>query len=348
MVEWQGWLVPRDYAGIRAEHLAVRTKAGLFDLSHAGQIEIAGRDALAAVQRMTSNDAARLAVGQLQQSILTTDAGTFVDDILVYRLAREHFLFVVSAGQTRADVSRVVAQAGTFPDAAAVDTSSRYALVGLRGPAAPDVLQDVSNLDLTALRDGLFTHGEVAGVRATVSGREDTGELGFDILTAPQMAPRLWEALLRAGSEAGVVPAGLGAFDTLRLEAGMPLHGRDIDETTSVLEAGLERIIGWEKGEFSGRDTLARQRAEGVLRRLVGFEMTDRAIARTGYDVWKAGSRVGTVTSGTRTPFLERAIGMAYVPVGYTEPGTEIEVDVRGRRARARVVPLPFYTRAKG
>lgn len=348
MVECDGWFVPRDYAGIGAEHVAVRSTAGLSDLSHAGEIELAGKDALAALQRMTPTDVAALEVGQARRSVLTTEAGTFLDRVVVYRLGRAHFLLVVTAGKTKQDVSWMAAQAGLAGDVAVVDTSARYALIGLHGPASAEILQDVSNVDVGMLEEGRFTHGEVAGVRATISSGGETGELGFEILTAPQVAPRLWEAVLAAGSAAGLVPAGLAALDTLRLEAGVPRFGLDVDETTSVLEAGFEELVAWDKGEFTGRAALAQQKAGGLPRRLAGFEMTDRGIARSGYDVWRGGSRQGTVTSGTRTPFLGKAIGMAYLPVEYTEPGTEIEVDVRGRRARARVVPLPFYKRAKG
>lgn len=348
MVAFAGWEMPVEYSSLVEEHLAVRRRAGLFDVSHMGQIELAGKDALAAVQRMTSNDAGKLEVGQAQYSALTTPAGTFVDDLLVSRLAGDHFLLVVNASNVKKDFTWIAQQARPFPDAAAVNTSSRYALLALQGPAARDVLQAVTDVDLPAIRYYRFTHGEVAGVRATISRTGYTGENGYEIFTPPQQALRVWQALLEAGREAGVMPAGLGARDTLRLEAAMRLYGNDIDETTSVLEADLEWIVGWDKGEFNGRDALAAQKAEGPRRRLVGFEMTDRAIARHGYEVLVEGRPAGAVTSGTRTPFLEKAIGMAYLPVDRTGPGTEFEVDVRGRRARARVVPLPFYKRAKG
>jgi aminomethyltransferase len=348
MVEFAGWEMPAEYSGLSAEHLAVRTRAGLFDVSHMGQLELAGRDALAAVQRITSNDASKLQPGQAQYSALTTPAGTFVDDVLVYRLARDHFLLVVNASNVAKDFEWVAGQVKDLGDAAAVNTSSRYALLALQGPAAGEVLQALTDLDLDGLRYYWFAHGEVAGVRATVSRTGYTGESGFEIFTPPQAAAKVWEAILAAGRSAGVVPAGLGARDTLRLEAAMRLYGQDIDETTTVLEAGLEWIVAWEKGGFNGRDALAEQKARGLARRLVGFEMVDRAIARQGCEVLVEGRVAGAVTSGTRTPFLAKAIGMAYLPVEAAELGTVFEVDVRGRRARARVVPLPFYKRPKG
>jgi aminomethyltransferase len=348
MVPFAGWEMPVEYAGVVAEHLAVRTRAGLFDVTHMGQVEVAGRHALAAVQRMTSNDAAKLKVGQAQYSALTTTAGTFVDDLLVYRLANDHFLFVVNASNTGKDAAWIAEQARAFEDVAVVNTSARYALLALQGPLAREVLQAVTGADLSAVKYYWFTYGEVAGVRATISRTGYTGESGYEIFTPPQQAVRVWEALLNAGRDAGVVPAGLGARDTLRLEAAMRLYGNDIDDTTTVLEADLEWIVGWDKGDFNGRDALAVQKARGLERRLVGFEMVDRAIARHGCDVLVDGRKAGSVSSGTQTPFLKKAIGLAYVPIDRAETGCEFEVDVRGRRARARVVPLPFYKRPKG
>jgi aminomethyltransferase len=350
MVPFAGWEMPASYAptGIGAEHLAVRERAGLFDVTHMGELEVAGKDALAALQQLTSNDVAALHTGQAQYSALTTPDGRFVDDLLIYRLGQEHFLLVVNASNTRKDALWLVEQARAFGDAAVVDTSSRYALLALQGPAARDILQDLTGVVLEDLRYYWFTYGEVAGVRATISRTGYTGEPGYEVFVPPQQALHVWQALLEAGREAGVVPAGLGARDTLRLEAGMRLYGSDIDDTTSVLEADLEWIVAWGKGPFTGREALAAQKAAGVTRRLVGFEMVDRAIARPGCDVLVDGNVAGRVTSGTQTPFVKRAVGMAYVPIGQAAPGTEFEVDVRGRRARARVVPLPFYKRPKG
>jgi len=348
MVAFAGWEMPVEYSGLGDEHLAVRTRAGLFDVTHMGQVELAGGDALAAVQRMTSNDASKLKVGQAQYSALTTAVGTFVDDLLVYRFGNDHFLFVVNASNVDKDFAWIAGQARGFGDVAAVNTSARYALIALQGPVSGEVLQPLTDIDLSAIKYYWFAHGEVAGVRATVSRTGYTGETGFEIFTPPQAAVKVWEALLRAGRDAGVRPAGLGARDTLRLEAAMRLYGNDIDETTTVLEADLEWIVGWDKGEFNGRAALAEQKARGLSRRLVGFEMADRAIARHGCDALVGGRKVGVVTSGTRTPFLKKAIGMAYLPVAHAEAGVEFEVDVRGRRAGARVVPLPFYTRPKG
>jgi aminomethyltransferase len=346
MVEFGGWDMPVEYSGIALEHMAVRTRAGLFDVSHMGEIEIAGRDALEAVQHVTSNDAGRLALNQAQYSALTTPQGTFVDDVLTYRLADEHFMLVVNASNIIKDFTWITRQIAGIGDAVAVNTSSRYALLALQGPAARDVLQTLTGVNLADLKYYWFTTGEVAGVLATISRTGYTGEDGYEVFVPPASAERVWDAILQAGRPAGVVPAGLGARDTLRLEAAMRLYGNDIDETTTVLEADLGWIVGWKKEAFLGADVLRRQKQDGVTRKLVGFEMLDRAIARHGYDVLLDGTKAGVVTSGTQTPYLKKAIGMAYLPAGSTAPGTEFDVDVRGRRARARVVPMPFYKRS--
>lgn len=347
MVEFGGWDMPVEYSGLVAEHMAVRTRAGLFDVSHMGEIEIAGKDALEAVQHITCNDAGKLAIAQAQYSALTTPAGTFVDDVLTYKLADEHFMLVVNASNIIKDFQWITEQIRDAGDAVAVNTSSRYALMAIQGPAARDVLQTLTAVNLADIKYYWFTTGEVAGVRATVSRTGYTGEDGFEVFVPPSAAERVWDAILQAGGAAGIVPAGLGARDTLRLEAAMRLYGNDMDETTTVVEADLGWIVGWKKDEFIGADVLRRQKAEGVSRKLVGFEVLDRAIGRHGYDVYVNGDKVGIVTSGTQTPFLKKAIGMAYVPADCTAAGTELEIDVRGRRARAQIVPMPFYKRPK-
>ena len=345
MVEYGGWDMPVEYSGIVPEHQAVRTRAGLFDVSHMGEIEIAGRDALKAVQHITSNDASRLAVGQAHYSALPTPQGTFVDDVLTYKLTDEHFMLVVNASNIMKDFNWIATQIAGIGDAVAVNTSSRYALMALQGPAARGVLQALTGVNLGDIKYYWFTTGEIAGVRGTISRTGYTGEEGFEVFVPPASAERVWDAILFAGKSDGVVPAGLGARDTLRLEAAMRLYGNDIDDTTTVLEADLGWIVGWKKDEFIGHEVLRRQKQEGVARKLVGFEVLDRAIARHGHDVYVDNQRVGVVTSGTQTPFLKKSVGMAYVPSDRTATGTEFEIDVRGRRVRAQVVPLPFYKR---
>ena len=347
MVSFGGWDMPVEYSGIVEEHMAVRTRAGLFDVSHMGEIEIAGKDALAAVQRISSNDASRLEVGQAQYSALTTPQGTFVDDLLVYRLAAQHFLLVVNAGNIEKDYAWIAEHITAAGDAVAVNASARYALLALQGPKALEILQPLTGIDLHAMKYYWFAHGEVANVRATVSRTGYTGEDGFEIFVPPQSADRVWQAIVDAGRSVELIPAGLGARDTLRLEAAMRLYGNDIDDTTTVLEADLGWIVGWKKDDFIGADALRRQKTSGIQRRIVGFEMVDRGIARHGYDVYVGDAKAGTVTSGTQTPYVQKAIGMAYLPTGHTASGTEFDVDIRGRRARARVVPMPFYKRPR-
>ncbi|HYU78355.1 MAG TPA: glycine cleavage system aminomethyltransferase GcvT [Vicinamibacterales bacterium] len=347
MVPFAGWHMPVEYSGISAEHLTVRSAAGLFDVSHMGEIEIAGKDALAAVQHLTSNDASKLQVNQAQYSALMTPKGAFVDDLLVYRFAPNHFLLVVNASNIDKDYAWIAEHAGQAGDVAVVNSSDRYALIALQGPKARHILQSLTGIELSGIKYYWFAHGEIAGVRGTVSRTGYTGEDGFEVFVAPNMARRVWDAILEAGPSDGVVPCGLGARDTLRLEAAMRLYGNDIDDTTSVLEADLGWIVGWNKSEFIGHDMLRRQKAAGVKRRLVGFAMIDRAIARHGHVVMRENEQVGHVTSGTQTPFLKKAIGMAYVPAHMADTGTEFEIDIRGRRARAIVVAMPFYKRPK-
>ncbi|MGH9174681.1 MAG: glycine cleavage system aminomethyltransferase GcvT, partial [Vicinamibacterales bacterium] len=250
MVPFGGWDMPVEYSGITAEHLAVRAAAGLFDVSHMGEIEVAGKDALAAVQHISSNDASRLQVNQAHYAALTTPKGTFVDDMLVYRFAPSHFLLVVNGSNVDKDYAWVADRAREAGDVAVVNSSDRYALIAIQGPKARQVLQSLTAIDLSAMKYYWFAHGEIAGIRGTVSRTGYTGEDGFEVFVPPAMAPRLWESMLTAGKGVGLIPCGLGARDTLRLEAAMRLYGNDIDDTTTVLEADLNWIVGWGKTEF--------------------------------------------------------------------------------------------------
>ena len=347
MVPYAGWEMPVEYSGITAEHLAVRSHAGLFDVSHMGEVEIAGPDALPAVQHISSNDVSRLQVGQAHYSALTTPEGTFVDDMLVYRFAPNHFLMVVNGSNADKDFDWIVERVKDVGTPAVVNSSDRYGLIAIQGPKALQILQTLTAVDLSAIKYYWFAHGEFAGIRGTVSRTGYTGEDGFEVFVPPAMAPKLWDALLQAGHADGLIPAGLGARDTLRLEAAMRLYGNDIDETTTVLDADLNWIVGWKKPSFIGHEALRAQKEHGVRRKLVGFAMIDRAIARHGHLVMEGDAQVGYVTSGTQTPFLKKAIGMAYVPLHLAAPGRELELDIRGRRAKAIVVELPFYKRPR-
>ncbi len=345
LVPFAGWEMPVQYAGVIAEHQAVRTAAGLFDVSHMGEIAVEGAGAEAFVQGLTPNDVARLAPGQAHYSGLLTGQGGYVDDLLVYRLEAGRFLLVVNAANREADLAWIAERAPAGIEVA--DVSDRYGLLALQGPAAAAVLQPLVPIDLAGLKYYRFAETRVEGRPALVSRTGYTGEDGFELYVAPEDALPLWEALLAAGEARGVVPAGLGARDTLRLEAGMALYGHELDLTTTPWEAGLDWVVKLEKGDFLGRAALVRQREEGLRRALVGFELTERGIARAGCVV-RAGEReVGRVTSGSWSPTLERAIGMAYVAVEHAAPGSELTVEVRGRPLAARVVPLPFYRRPR-
>jgi aminomethyltransferase len=346
MVAFGGWEMPLEYSGIVNEHLAVRTKAGLFDVSHMGEIELAGKDALSALQRISANDASKLSIGQAQYSALTTPEGTFVDDLVIYRLAGDHYLLVVNAAYIEKDYNWITEHVRGAGDVAVVNSSSRYALLAVQGPKAAEIIQELTSVDLASIQYYWFAHGEVAGVRSIISRTGYTGEDGFELYIPPAAAETVWNAVLRTGAGAGIVPVGLGARDTLRLEAGIHLSGQDIDETTTVLEAGLGWIVGWAKADFIGKAALEQQKSAGLTRKLVGFEMIAPGIARHGYKAYAAAGE-GIVTSGTQTPLLKKALGFAYLPVAATSVGTEFEIDIRGRRTPARVVPMRFYKRPR-
>ena len=346
MVEFGGWDMPVQYSGIVDEHRAVRSAAGLFDVSHMGEFEVAGPGALESVQRLITNDAAKLAVGQVLYSPMCTPSGGIIDDVTVFRLGEARFLFIVNASTTAKDLAWIEEH---VRDAETVDRSSEFALLALQGPRAQRILQRLTQMDLSDLRHfHTVPDVGVADVRCLVSRTGYTGEDGFEIAPPWDEAPQVWEALMEAGRREGLVPVGLGARDTLRLEAGYMLYGNDIDETTSPLEAPLGWTVKLEKGPFIGREILLAQKERGVSRKLVGFEMTERAIPRHGYPLRVGDEEIGRVTSGTFGPWVNKSIGMGYVPKALTTSGTPVDVDIRGKAARATIVKLPFYKRTTG
>jgi aminomethyltransferase len=349
MVPFAGFVLPVQFTSLVAEHVAVRTAAGLFDVSHMGELFVRGPHALDFVQRVSCNDHSRLAVGRAQYTGLMYPQGTFVDDMLVHKLGDEELLLVVNAANKEKDFAYLRSVAEGVAGVEVVDRSDEFAQLALQGPLAEEILKPLTSVDLAAIRYYRFTWGEVLGRRALVARTGYTGEDGFELYLAPADAAPVWRAIVAEGKPMGLLLAGLGCRDTLRLEAGMPLYGNDIDDTTTPLEAGLDWIVKLDKGDFIGRDVLELQAEEGVERKLVGFEMVDRGIARHGHPValTEGGEPVGQVTSGTHLPTLDRAAGMAYVPVAASAVGSELWVDIRGRAARARVVPLPFYSRKK-
>jgi len=350
MVDFGGWDMPVQYpAGTVEEHLRTRTHAGLFDVSHMGEIDVRGADAIAFVNRLTSNDVTKLVDGQAQYSALTTHAGTVIDDLLVYRLAADHLLLVVNAGTTEKDWEWIKSN-HSGESVQLNNVSVDYGQLALQGPDAQSILQKLTHLPLEEIKYYHFSHGSVDGVGGIISRTGYTGEDGFEVYAAADRAEQLWDKILdtgNAGTPTGVLPCGLAARNTLRLEAGLALYGHEIDETTTLLEANLGWICKLDKGDFIGRDPLAQQKANGVKRRLVGFEVTERGIARDDQEVIVDDRRVGKVTSGSPAPFLKKNIGFAYVPVEYANVGQEIKIDVRGKLVGAQIVKAPFYKRAK-
>jgi aminomethyltransferase len=344
LVPFAGWEMPVQYEGIRAEHLAVRRDVGVFDVSHMGEVVFRGPKALASLQRLFTNDLSRCADGQAQYGVLCRERGGIVDDVVVYRRSAEELLVCVNAANRQKDFDWLHGHAF---GAEVVNESDAWAQLALQGPRAPDVVQRLTPVRLSSVGTYRFTDGEVAGVRCVVARTGYTGEDGFELFCASADGPRLWAALLDAGAADGVVPCGLGARDSLRLEMAYRLYGSDMDDTTTPLEAGLSWVVKLDKGDFVGRDALVKQKEAGLARKLVGFVLTDPGIPRHGHAVLQDGKAVGTVTSGTRSPSLGTSIGLAYVPPALAGEGSTFAVDIRGRAAAARVVKTPFYSKRK-
>src|ERR1700682_5087058 len=355
MVEFNGWEMPVEYpsaigCGIVAEHMAGRTGVGIFDVSHMGDIRLAGREALAAVQHISMNDASRLAIGQAQYSALLYHQGTFVEDLIVHRLGEDEYLLVINAGTREKDFNWVRDNTRQF-NCKVENLSDDFTQIAIQGPKGVNLLQKLTDADLSAVKFYWVTHGTVCGLKNILIARTGyTAEDGFEIYVPADEATsaRVWQERLKAGKEFGVVPCGLGARNTLRLEGKLPLYGHEISDTINVWEAGLDRFCKMEKAEFVGRAALEKAKAAGVKRTLLGLEMTERGIARDGYKVQDAdGREIGYVTSGSPAPFLKKNIALAYVPPEFAAVGSALQVEIRGRGVGAQVVPTPFYKRPK-
>jgi aminomethyltransferase len=353
MVDFGGWDMPVQYSGLIEEHMAVRERVGVFDVSHMGDIQLRGPNSLAAVQKLLMNDASKLQIGQAHYSAMLYENGTFVDDVVLHKLGENDYLIVINAGTREKDVKWVRSVIGGMSGVHVMDVSDYYTQLAIQGPKAMATLQKLTKTDLTPIKNYWFTWGEVCGCANTLIARTGyTGEDGFEIYV-PSDAPtsaRVWGEVLVAGAEFGIIPCGLGARNTLRLESAMALYGHEISDTINVFEAGLGRYCKLDKGtDFVGREALAvLQAAGGPARKLVGLEMVDRGIGRDGYPVLTLdGETIGEVTSGSPAPFLKKNIALAYVPVAYAEIGTELAVEVRGAGVKAKVVPTPFYKRPK-
>ena len=353
MVEFNGWDMPVEYpsaGGIIAEHNAVRTGVGVFDVSHMGDIRLSGPEAQAAVQHISMNDASRLAMGQAQYSALLYPQGTFVDDVIVHRLGEDDYLLVINAGTREKDFNWVHDNTRQF-NCRVENLSDDFTQIAIQGSKGVNLLQKLTDADLSAVKFYWLTHGTVCGLKNILIARTGyTGEDGFEIYIPADEATsaRVWSEVLAAGKEFGVVPCGLGARNTLRLEAKLALYGHEISDTINVCEAGLDRFCKMEKTDFTGRAALEKAKAAGVKRTLVGLEMIERGIARDGYKVLDdAGREIGYVTSGSFAPFLKKNIALAYVPPEFAAVGATVKVEIRGQGVKAQVVPTPFYKRPK-
>ncbi|WP_348267045.1 glycine cleavage system aminomethyltransferase GcvT [Edaphobacter sp. DSM 109919] len=352
MVDFGGWDMPVEYTGLIAEHMAVRTSVGLFDVSHMGDIQLRGPASLAAVQQLCMNDASKLAEGQAQYSAMLYPNGTFVDDVVVHKLSDNDYLIVINAGTREKDIQWVRQVIGRMPGVHVNDFSDYYTQLAIQGPRAMETLQKLTSTDLSAITNYWFTWGQVCGLHNVMIARTGyTGEDGFEIYIPSDVptSERVWKEVLAAGAEFGILPCGLGARNTLRLESAMALYGHEISDTINVLEAGLGRYAKLDKPEFVGREALLEIQANGgPKRKLVGLEMIERGIGRDGYPVFALdGSRIGEITSGSPAPFLKKNIALAYVPVEHARLETELAVEIRGQKVKAKVVPTPFYKRPR-
>jgi aminomethyltransferase len=345
MVDFGGWDMPVQYSGVIEEHNAVRSAVGLFDVSHMGEIDIRGPEALRLTDFVTTNNVQKLKTGQAHYSGLLYEHGGFVDDILVHKVADDHYFLCVNSSNQEKDFEHI--RAHNQFDAEVKFTSDEYAQLAIQGPQARATLQKLTPVDLSAIKYYWFTDGEVCGRPARIAHTGYTGEDGFEVYAAPGEAVPVWNRILEAGSEFGIKPCGLGARNTLRLEAKMALYGHEIDASISPFEADLGWIVKLEKGEFIGREALVKQKETGVSRKLVGFEMRGRGIGRDGYEVYRNGTAAGWVTSGSPSPTLNRNIGLCYLPVEHAQPGQPIQILIRNQPVDAVTVETPFYKRAK-
>ena len=341
LIEFGGWDMPVQYSGILAEHHAVRTKAGLFDLSHMGEIEVSGPHALAALQELVVTDVARIQPGQAQYSLMCYPDGGIVDDIIIYRIAPDRFFICVNAANISKDSGWMTQH--NHAQATIVDRSDEYALIAVQGPAARAIVQRLTPLNLVQIKRYWFATGDVAGISTLVARTGYTGEDGFELFVAANQAVKVWSACLDVGQADGLVPIGLGARDTLRLEAAYMLYGNDIDAQTTPLEAGLQRLVRFDKASFLGRAALLQQQTTGVRKQFVGLSMDEAGIPRHGYKLWHDEREVGIVTSGTQSPSLGVGIALGYIPPACAAVGTPLAVEIRGRKVHAHVVERPFY-----
>ncbi len=346
LVEFGGWEMPVQYSGIIDEHRAVRTHAGLFDVSHMGEFKVEGQAALAFLQHLVPNDVSRLVINQALYTQLCLPEGGTIDDLIIYKLEEGHYMLVVNAANIEKDFDWISKQAKGF-DVQISDQSNATALLALQGPEAQSILQPLTDVDLSAIHYYHCLPGTVSDVNCIISRTGYTGEDGFELYCPSSDAPKLWSDLLAAGKNHGLLPAGLGARDTLRLEASYCLYGHELDEQTNPLEASLGWTVKLNKDEFIGHDALREVKQQGLKRKLVGIEMVERGICRGGYAIFEDDRQIGVVTSGAPSPTLNKNIGMGYVDASHAVVGKPVFIDIRGKRTAAQIVALPFYKRPK-
>ncbi len=346
MIEFGPWLMPVYYTSVIDEHNTVRNRVGLFDVSHMGEFTIKGKDALVFVQRLITNDASRLSNNQVLYTPICNDKGTIIDDLLVYKFSDQHFMFVVNAANIEKDYRWIDEVARRFDkDIIPKNISDEISLLALQGPKAEETLQKLTNLNLSQIKHYWFKEGKIEGIQAIVSRTGYTGEEGFEIYVKPEYASRVWSGLLEIGKEEEIKPVGLGARDTLRLECAMLLYGNDMDETKTPLEANITRTVKFDKEDFIGKEALLKQKEEGIKQRLVGFVLLERGVPRHNYPILKDRERIGIVTSGSFSPTLKKGIGLGYVKTDFFKEGTEIQIQIREKLVKARIVKTPFYKR---
>ncbi len=346
MIEFFGWDMPVEFKGIIDEHMAVRKKAGLFDVSHMGEISVKGPEALKFLQYLTPNDVSRIFPIKAQYTVLTTEKGAFVDDLLIYCLGENDYLLVVNAANTKKDYEWILSHKGEF-NVRIENESDHYTQMALQGPKSLEILQPLTELRLDEMKMFGANWGSLAGEKVLISRTGYTGEDGFEIYTRSLKPEQIYNLIMKSGESYGILPIGLGARDTLRLEAALMLYGNDIDDKTTVLEAGLGWLVKFKKGDFLGSQALFKQREKGINRKIVGFEITGRGIARSHYPVYVQGGKLSEVTSGTFSPYLRKSLGLTYLPIKFTEVGTEIAIEIRGKLIPAKIISLPFYKREK-
>ncbi|MEA4900077.1 glycine cleavage system aminomethyltransferase GcvT [Desulfitobacterium sp.] len=346
LIDFGGWEMPVQYAGVIEEHNTVRTKAGLFDVSHMGEVDVKGQEALPFVQHLITNDVTKIQDGQILYSPMCYPDGGIVDDLLVYRYGTDHFYIVVNASNTDKDYAWMAEQAHGY-DVQLDNISEQVAQLALQGPFAEKILQKLTSTDLSGIKYYWFKHGEVNGIPSLISRTGYTGEDGFEIYLPPDKAPELWRKILETGAPEGIEPIGLGARDTLRFEAKLPLYGNELGPDISPLEAGIGFFVKLTKDEFIGKDALKAQKEKGVSRKLVGLEMIERGIARSHYPIQKDGEEVGIITSGSFSPTLNKNIALGLIRADLAEIGSTLDVIIRGKAVKAQIIPTPFYKRER-